>query len=217
MSRQEPVTFLTREGDVRLEGVLHLPDAPGPLPALAVCHPHPQMGGDMENNVVGAICRAALAQNIAALRFNFRGVGGSSGEYSGGVGERDDAWAALDHLRGRGEIDPSRLGLAGYSFGAAVALNCAAAAGVRALVAVSAPPRMLDFTAQMGFEFPLLLIAGDSDAYVPAERLQQLAVALGPRAIVTIVPGVDHFWWGAERQLEQAVGAFFSEHLNPAS
>src|SRR5947209_866340 len=114
------------------------------------------------------------------------GTGGSGREPSGGVGEREDVWASLDVLRGRPEVDGGRLGLAGYSFGAAVALNAGAAAGVRALVAVSPPLRMLDFSAQLGVDFPLLLVSGDRDAYVSEDRLRRFALAAGGRSSVVM-------------------------------
>jgi len=157
----ERVRFTASE--VALEGVRHLPAgaAAGPLAGVVVCHPHPLYGGDMWNDVVDQVCRELLARGMAALRFNFRGTGGSGGEHSGGQGERDDVWAALDYLRSRAEVERTRLGLVGYSFGAAVALNAGPAAGVQALAAISAPPRLIDFTALQGFEIPLLLIAGD--------------------------------------------------------
>ena len=201
-------------GGVLLEGVLDLPEPAGAaVPAVAVCHPHPLYGGDMRNDVVLRICRALIGRGIGALRFNFRGVGGSGGEHAGGHGERDDVWAALDCVRGRPEVDRSRLGLAGYSFGAAVALNAGITAGIKALAAVSAPPQMVDFTALQGFEFPLLLIAGDADQFAPAGRLRQLAIATGPVTTVTIVPGAGHFWHGHGAELEQAVGGFFAAAL----
>lgn len=200
--------------DIALEGMLDLPQgADGPMPGAVVCHPHPLYGGDMYNDVVATVCRAALDEGIAALRFDFRGVGGSGGEHAGGVGERDDAWAALDFLRGRPEVDRGRLALAGYSFGAGVALNAGLAAGVKALVAVSSPPRMVDFTAMQGYEIPVLLIAGDRDDFVPPAQLEQLAIALGPRTTCTIVPGADHFWSGAQPTLRSAVAAFLRENL----
>jgi len=201
-------------GELRLEAVLQLPaDAASAVAGVVVCHPHPLYGGDMWNDVVEQVCRELLARGIAALRFNFRGVGGSEGEHAGGVGEREDVWAALDELRARAEIDRSRLGLAGYSFGGGVALNAGSAAGVRALAAISAPPRMIDFTAMQGFEISVLLIAGDRDEFAPADAVRQLAVALGPKTELTIVPGADHFWRGHSGELREVIGAFFAREL----
>ena len=94
--RREHIAFPC--GEISLEGVLHLPDGEGTFPGVVVCHPHPLYGGDMENNVVITICQAMVARSVAALRFNFRGAGGSGGQFGGGVKERDDVTAALDYL-----------------------------------------------------------------------------------------------------------------------
>jgi alpha/beta superfamily hydrolase len=212
---EERLHFPVVEERFELEGILTLPEgATGPVPAVVICHPHPLYGGDMYNDVVLCIQEAVLARGIAALRFNFRGTGRSGGDHAGGYEEREDVFSALDELRRRGEvIDPHRLGLAGYSFGAAVALNAAPATGTQAICAVSPPPQMLDFTAQIGTEIPVLLLAGSDDPIAPAERIQQLPAALGPHAQARIVAGADHFWWGHQEELAALVGAFFAEHL----
>ncbi|HWP99559.1 MAG TPA: CocE/NonD family hydrolase [Vicinamibacterales bacterium] len=124
--------------DLELEGRLHLPDGAGPFAGVVVCHPHPQYGGDMRNNVVMTVCAALTAGGFAALRFNFRGVGRSGGAFDGGRGEGLDAAAAVSHLAALPTIDATRMGLAGYSFGALAAL-AAADARLRAL-ALIAPP-----------------------------------------------------------------------------
>ncbi len=193
-----------------LEGVLHLPAA-SPSPAVAVCHPHPLYGGDMDNSVVTALCRAAADRGIAALRFNFRGVGASQGAFADGIGERADAAAALDYLRQLPQVDASRLGLAGYSFGAAVAL-LAADATVRAVVAVSTPTMARGLT-QIAIACPALLVVGEQDEVAPPSRLAGLAGLIGPQAELTVVPGADHFWWGAEDRLAEIVSAFLGRHL----
>jgi len=215
MPVEQPLRIPVPDGFFELEGELILPDGvEGAVPAVVVCHPHPLYGGDMHNEVVLTICRAVLERGIAALRFNFRGTGRSGGDHGGGHEEREDVFAALDLLRRRGDaIDPARLGLAGYSFGAAVALNAAPAAGVRALCAVSPPPQMLDFTAQMGVDFPVLLLAGDDDPIAPASRVEQLPAAIGPRTNARIVAGADHFWWGHMVELNDVVAAFFAGAL----
>ncbi len=127
-------------GDVVLEAELVLPDDGAPFGGVVVCHPHPQYGGDMRNNVVVAIIQGLLAQGIAALRFNFRGAGRSTGSYSEGVGERDDALAAFAALREHDAIDPARVAIAGYSFGANIALSLAPYLDEALGVAAVAPP-----------------------------------------------------------------------------
>src|SRR3712207_4695272 len=101
-----PLTHLTiPSGDITLEGSLHLPEGKGPFPAVVVCHPHPQYGGDMHNNVVMALVDGVTRRGVAALRFNFRGVGRSGGTYDGGNGEQGDVQAALAHAASLPEID----------------------------------------------------------------------------------------------------------------
>ena len=204
----EPVRFPS--GDLTLVGVLHRPQGLG-LPGVAVCHPHPLYGGDMENSVVVALCRALAGGGMVALRFNFRGVGGSGGSYGGGFEEGQDARAALDFLAGLAEVDSRRLGLAGYSFGALVALS-AAEEQSRAVAAVSPPAGGLGPTSfRPGI--PTLLISGDRDDISPARRLPAMAASLGPPCEIRSVAGADHFWWGYEETLATAVFEFFRAQL----
>ena len=155
----KPVTFVSQA--LTLEGVLHEPAAGGPSPAVAVCHPHPLYGGDMHNEVVVTICERLAAGGIAALRFNFRGVGRSQGSFGGGEAEQEDVRGAITYLRGLSSTGSRGPGLAGYSFGAAVALSTADP-GVRALAAVSPPLPALD-SVRLKPDIPLLLVAGDRD------------------------------------------------------
>jgi alpha/beta superfamily hydrolase len=83
---------------VTCEGLFVRPDADGRAPGIVICHPHPLRGGDMLNNVVRALAEAFAAVGFATLRFNFRGVGRSTGQYGEGIGEQEDAKAALAWL-----------------------------------------------------------------------------------------------------------------------
>jgi hypothetical protein len=165
----------------------------------------------MENNVVVALCRALAGGGMVALRFNFRGVGGSSGSYAGGFEEAQDARAALDFLAGLAEVDGGRLGLVGYSFGALVALS-AAEERVRAVAAVSPPAGGLDPASFRG-GIPTLLVSGDRDDVSPALCLPEMAASLGPPCEIRSVAGADHFWWGYEETLATAVLEFFRPQL----
>lgn len=206
----ERVTFETEDG-LKIEGLLEVPDQT-PAPGIVVSHPHPQYGGEMRNNVVDAICRAALDQGVAALRFNFRGVGGSEGEYDGGTGEQKDTTGALTYLRARPEIDPARTGLAGYSFGAAVSLR-AADESLSALLAVSTPTVAFEIEAPAG-TYPVLFVSGDQDEYSDPAELHRIAAEMGKRSGVVIMPGVDHFWWGSEERLVATAGDFLAKYLS---
>ena len=204
-------------GDRTLEGLLHLPRegrAAAPAAGVAVCHPHPLYGGDMHNNVVVALCRALAERGVVALRFNFRGVGASGGVHSRGSGERSDALAALDYLRSLPEVDSSRIALAGYSFGAIIALL--AGQGVRAVAAVS-PPAAHVRLSEINVTCPVLMAVGDRDDIAPADAVARLAASLGPSAEHAVVSGADHFWAGSEDRLAPLVCDFLARHLSPSA
>src|SRR5436190_23830623 len=106
----------------QLEGILR--EAPSAVAAAVVCHPHPRGGGTMNNNVVYRAAKALVAGGVSALRFNFRGVGASTGAYADGVGEEEDVRAAIDFLRGHAPGLP--IWITGVSFGARVGLKVGA-------------------------------------------------------------------------------------------
>src|SRR5262245_27821409 len=117
------ITFAS--SSVTCEGLLSRHNLDGQTPGIAICHPHPLRGGDMLNNVVTALAEDFAAVGFTVLRFNFRGVGRSTGQYAEGIGEQEDAKAALTWLSKQPGIDAQRLFLAGYSFGARVTLAVA--------------------------------------------------------------------------------------------
>jgi alpha/beta superfamily hydrolase len=202
--KEERVTF--KSGELTLEGLIAYPDSAGPHRAAVVCHPHPLYGGSMHNNVVEAALEALHARGFATMRFNFRGVGQSEGEFDNGHGEGDDAAAALRFLivqegvRGEGAV------LAGYSFGAMVAMRAAASVEeVAAIVAVALPLGMIEPSALGAITKPVVLLAGDQDSYCPANHLTALAERLGPSAQLKLIPGADHFFASREREITAAL------------
>ena len=203
-----PIAF--RSEGLTLEGILHQA-ASAPFPAAAVCHPHPLYGGDLNNYVVVAVCQALAEVGIASLRFNFRGVGRSEGEYGDGLGERADAAAALVYLRQLETVDPDKVGIIGYSFGATVAL-AAADERVAAVAAIS-PPSLGQSVPDLAVRCPTLLISGEQDEIAPAASLSALATMIGSHCQMSVVRGADHFWWGYEKELTQVVAQFFRECL----
>lgn len=206
--RTEAARFAS--GSLALEGALHLPERL-PAPAVVVCHPHPLYGGDMANSVVLGVCRAAVEEGCVALRFNFRGVGDSEGTYDGGRGERDDAVAAMEWLRSRPEVDPLRLCLAGYSFGALVA--CAAAPAFLSLAAlILISPPVTGERLSIPADTPTLVVAGDADEFAPAGALRD-ALPRHARTRVEWIEGADHFWWDGADRLFATVRAFLRETL----
>jgi hypothetical protein len=195
-------------GDLKLEGLLTLPEreAPG---AAVVCHPHPMYGGSMHNNVVEAVLEALWRRQLATLRFNFRGVGDSEGEYDGGEGELDDVREAVAFLAGKAGV--KSVLLAGYSFGASVSLRAGLTdPAVDRLVLVALPVAGMTGPSDSTSK-PVLLVSGDRDSYSPLEPLRTLAGKLGSRARLEILAGADHFFGGYEARLSALIGAALAD------
>lgn len=212
MTPEGRVTFPS--GELSLEGEWHPPPGQGPFPTVVVCHPHPQYGGSMDNNVVYSVCLALTEKDIAALRFNFRGVGVSQGTYASGEGEAEDVTAALSYIASQPHVDPARLGLCGYSFGAGVALRAATGnTALKALALVSLPLEGVGVEALRDFHGARLLVSGDADPYSPGGQLEDLLQGVPGVAEWEGVAGADHFWLGYEEVLGSRIARFFANHL----
>jgi len=196
------ISFLS--DDLTLEGVLFLPEEASGVPGLVICHPHPLHGGDMDNNVVMALAAAFAGAGYAVLRFNFRGVGWSGGRYGDGIGEQADAKGALTYMAAQSAINPDRLLLAGYSFGARVALTVAPAdPRVQGIIAIAPPMRQADWPGLDAYRAPKLFLCGDADPVCPREAITTLVARLPEPKRLSILPGTDHFFLGQERTLGQ--------------
>ena len=199
-----PTTF--RSGELTLEGLLA--NRGGDAPAAVVCHPHPMYGGSMFNNVVDAILAAMWQLGYATLRFNFRGVGASEGEHDGGRGEVDDAGAAMAYLLSQPGVRNNGAVMAGYSFGAMVAVSAGYEdADVSRIVAVALPLSMTEPRVPEGASKPLLLVSGDHDSYSPVAGLTALQAKIGKSARLEVIKGADHFFGGSEAELSRVIAA----------
>lgn len=187
-----------------LEALLEVPDRRHFGAVAVVCHPHPLHQGSMLNKVVHTVCRAMLDLGLPALRFNFRGVGASDGQYSEGVGEAEDVVAVGEWLRQR--YPDAGLVLAGFSFGAMAA--CRAALTLRPAQLISiAPPveRTRKLLEGRHPAVPWLIIQGDADGVVPSDEVAAWAQSLSPPPELVILSGVDHFFHGSLTQLRQTI------------
>lgn len=187
--RHERFQLQTSDG-VALEAELVEPTTVGTI--VVACHPHPQYGGSMEANVVEAMFRRLPLDGAAVVRFNFRGANGSGGEHDGGQAERLDVVSAIDEAIRRWPGVP--LVLAGYSFGADVALAVDHAA-IAAWLAVAPPLRIVD-KAEMGAltdERPTFFVGAAHDQFNPYRDLLETVGDL-PGATVVEAPGADHFF-----------------------
>jgi uncharacterized protein len=158
-----------------------------PRGLAVICHPHPQHGGTMDNKVVVTLARAFVQSGWRAVRFNFRGIGGSAGAWDEGRGEIDDALAVASALRQGSEP----LALAGFSFGAYVASHAAAALQAGPLVLIG--PATQNFTVA-AVPQGTLVVHGEADEVVPlAATLDWARPQSQP---VVVVPGGGHFFHG---------------------
>lgn len=227
-SQAQAVQFRPRgEPDIILQGVLHVPgEAEGPIAGMVICHPDPRMLGTMDDTVVMACVRALVGRGIAVLRFNFRGVGGSTGSFDGGVGEINDVLGALDCLRQQKVADRDRLFLGGYSFGSVMALKALPGSGdvlayaAVALPFVGAPEQQEEFDFVRDVRVPLFVVIGETDEYGSAEAIRTLFAERQVKGEVVVIPEADHFFATPPDALERAAGAladFIDRRAAPAS
>ena len=211
----DPAETLTTQDGVALEARVHMPLSP--QGGVVVCHPHPLYGGDMDNPVVVRMAEVCGALDLTTLRFNFRGVGRSSGVHGDGLTEPLDVEAGLARLAAVVGTDRP-VALAGYSFGAAVVADVAARHVELAGVALVAPPlaRMEPgrFAPLERLGSRLLVVAGTDDEICPADTLGRLADTL-PRATVHLIEGANHFFFGKLYPLGEAVSAWAGRWLLP--
>jgi alpha/beta superfamily hydrolase len=188
----------------RLEALLEEPEQEDPREAILVCHPHPKGGGTMHNKVVYRMARGFRKSGAVVLRFNFRGVNLSEGEHAHGIGEVDDARAALAWLRDR--YPDLRYSLAGFSFGSRVALRLGCDdAWVRRVVAVGFPTKYRYFEYVQLCAKPKIFVHSTNDEHGPRQELQAFYDTLPEPKRLIWVEAEDHFFKGALDVFEQQI------------
>jgi alpha/beta superfamily hydrolase len=194
----------------RLEAILETPAEGEIVGAVVICHPHPQHGGTMHNKVVHTLARSFVRLGYRALRFNFRGTEASDGSYDEGVGELDDALAAIDWMqKGSGDTP---LWVAGFSFGAAISIRAAAEREIDGLVSVA--PAVYRFANGLTSQpsCPWLIVQGDEDELVPVEETLAWVNGLQPGPELQVFAGAEHFFHGRLVDLREAVQTFVRSH-----
>jgi uncharacterized protein len=184
----------------QLEAIYHPRSNEAERVAL-VLHPHPLYGGNMHNKVVFRTAKALEAAGFETLRFNFRGVGDSSGGHDHGRGEVDDARAGLDYLLAQ-QPAARDVVVAGFSFGASVALRFGCAdPRVHRLIAIGTPAQYLQNGLLETCTTPTTFIHGERDELAPLRRL----TALVDTDRVQVIAGADHFFEEHLDDLAEAV------------
>lgn len=167
-----------------------------PEHVAVLCHPHPRHGGTMNAPLIVSVARHLRDTGFAVLRFNFRGVGGSTGSWDGGTAEVDDVAAAVAAARTAYPDLP--FGITGWSFGAATALRWQARAGDASTYVGIAPPVASDLTPALPAPADLApafrrFILGDRDQFTTVTELEEYAAAVGGE--MRVMPGSDHFFY----------------------
>ena len=191
--------------DGRLEGRYH-PQKAKDAPIALILHPHPQFGGSMNQKIVYNLHYAFHRLGFSVLRFNFRGVGRSQGEFDQGIGELSDAAAALDYLQ---TLNPNAktTWVAGFSFGAWIGMQLLMRRPeISGFVSVAPPANMYDFTFLAPCPSSGIIINGAADRVAPAADVQKLVDKLHQQKGITIthevVPDASHFF---EKQLDSMI------------
>jgi len=193
MMKEEQIYINYKE--MAIEALMH---KSSPERAVVICHPHSLMGGSMHNNVVEAIQEAYAAENYTTVRFNFRGVGRSTGTYDEGMGEQEDIIAVCEYLK---EIKIAKLSLAGYSFGAWVGSQVMSRINnpFAAAVLVSPPNNYFDFDFKKINNKIRLIVCGEQDEFCDLKILKKQAEYYG--LYFQTIAGANHFYLGKEREL----------------
>jgi len=206
------IHVMLKVGENRLEGLFEK----GEIASVAViiCHPHPLYGGSMDNGVVSTMQRSSRKMGWGTLRFNFRGVGRSDGTYGEGKGEAEDVRAVASYLFEQGTKE---LHLAGYSFGAWVALK-ALGLGLQpaSMMLISPPIDFLEFSRLELPAKPCLITLGSQDDFCTFDSLQKwlsMQHSAEKFARVEVFPDCDHFYGGNEIILCKRISAFLKKHF----
>jgi len=192
-----------------LEALLKEPEG-APSGAAVVCHPHPLYGGTMHTKAVYRVAQALNEAGLVALRFNFRGVGGSTGSYEEGIGEREDVVAALDWLEEHYPGLPLVAG--GFSFGSMVGLTVGVSdARVGGLIGLGLPIENLnyDFSFLGETAKPVLVVQGENDEFGSGDAVQGALSKLGSHITLVRIAGADHYFNSKLDELRAAVRGYF--------
>ena len=204
---EEKITF--ESGPCRLEGYWQ---AGAKGKGVAITHPHPLYGGTMNNPVVETVQSAYRQHGYATLRFNFRGVGGSRGNYDKGMGEQADVRAAIAYVE---SMNVSAVDLAGYSFGAWVNTGVAADShtSIKSMMMISPPVGFIEFKNVNALSCLKLVVTGGRDDIAPVNQIRDMLPTWNPDAQFEVIDGCDHFYSGHLDRLNVILTSFLQSQI----
>ena len=166
-----------------------------------ICHPHPLYGGTMNNKVVTTLFKVLDELRIQTVRFNFRGVGRSQGQYDNGVGEIEDLKAVLRWVKQTFSTD--KIWLAGFSFGAYISAKVAYDQKVAQLISIAPPIFYEGFSLLTQMASPWLIAQGDQDEIVSFDQVKEFVHKISSPVNFLVIPGASHFFHGQLMQLKE--------------
>lgn len=201
----------------RLEGRLH-PSKNRKAPIALILHPHPRFGGTMNNEIIYHLYYMFARRGFTVLRFNFRGVGRSQGEFDSGVGELSDAAAALDWLQ---SMNPNSTGtwIAGFSFGAWIGMQLLMRRPeIKGFISVAPPANLYDFSFLAPCPSSGLIVQADQDELVTPISIVKLVEKLKTQKAITIhhdvIKGANHFFETELNALMASVNNYLNMRLS---
>lgn len=201
--REEPIVYPS--GKLNLEGLFA--ENSGQKGAV-ICHPHPQLGGSMQNNVVVSLITALFFHAFSTLRFNFRGVGNSKGAYDNGIGEQEDIEDAVAWIRQKGKTE---ILLAGYSFGSWVSAKWLRNHDLeQPAILISPPIQVMDFDFSSLAGKVGLVVCAENDQYCSPEKMREIAGQINCR--FEVIPEADHFYFGCEGKMIAALNRYLAQN-----
>jgi len=186
-------------------------------PIALILHPHPRAGGHMDNPVAVQLFHLFMKRGFNVLRFNFRGVGRSQGEFDSGIGELADAATALDWLQASHPA-ASQCWVAGYSFGAWIGMQLLMRRPeTDGFISVSPPTNAYDFSFLAPCPASGLILHGANDTVVPPVEVERVVSKLRTQKGIVIdydlVEGANHFWAEQLKEVEGRVGGYLDKRL----
>lgn len=191
----------------KLEAMLDLPEAPS-THAIVICHPHPLHGGTMHNKVITMLAKVCTQLGATHLRFNYRGVGASDGEYGNLEGEVDDTLAAIDWLTTHHPFQT--LWLFGFSFGAYIAARASIERPCKQLLSVAPAVQHAQFDTLPPIPCPWTIIQGEKDEIVPTSLVVDFAHSRAEHPNLIVLPECGHFFHGHLTLLKETLLSHFS-------
>lgn len=180
----------------QLELLLSYPDGNSPdgSPVVIISHPHPLYGGTLTNKVVHILAKGVGDLGLASVRYNFRGVGDSEGQFDDGRGETEDLLAVAAWVRAQHPGSP--IWLAGFSFGAYITINAYQQANAERLILVAPPTTLYDISGVTGLSVPCAILQGGQDEVIDPLAVTRWVEGLDPRPDYHWIESAGHFFHG---------------------